>query len=61
MVVNLKLRNKEQVRFTKRLESRVHCEFMKHTGMDEGIHKFLDECRASSINGQRLLLGNSYY
>ena len=49
--------NKEQARFTKQLESTQHCEFMNCSGTLEGIHEF----RASSINCQHLLLGNSGY
>ena len=49
--------NKEQARFTKQLGSTQHCEFTKRSGTLEGIHEFL----ASSINCQRLLLGNSGY
>ena len=57
MVVNLKT-NKEQVKFIKWLESTLHCEFTKRTDMHKGI---LDECQASSIDCQHLLLGNSGY
>ena len=49
--------NKKQVRFMKRLESTLLCEFMKRTGLHEGMQEF----QASGINYQRLLLGNSGY
>ena len=50
--------NKEQVRYTKRFESTtLHCEFTKRAGTHEGMHYF----RASSVNCQRLLWGNSGY
>ena len=41
--------NKEQVSFSNRLESTLHCEFVKHTNM----HEYLDGCRASSIKCQQ--------
>ena len=36
MVVNLK----KQVRFTKRLESTLHCEFTKRADMHKDMHEF---------------------
>ena len=55
------LTNKEQVRFTKQLESTQHCEFTKHAGTHELAHEGMHEFKASSINCQRVLLGNSGY